>query len=301
MPSRRRAWFVWAGAVVAYGVAVLERTSLGVAAGPAAERFGFNASTFAFLAVVQLVTYAGLQVPVGVLLDRYGSRRLLVVGAMLMAGGQTLLALAENAPVAVAARVLVGAGDAMTFTCVLRLLPAWFPARRVPLLTQVTGQVGQLGQVASTVPLVAALAGVGWTASYLGAAAIALVSAVLVGLVVRDRPAGTPNPGSGLTLREANRNVVTSFLLPGTRLGLWTHFTTQFSGLVFVLLWGFPFVTTGLGYSSAFAGSLLTLMVLAGVAIGPALGQLSARFPMRRSNLVFGVLVVTVGMWTLVL
>ena len=69
---------------------------------------------------------------------------------------------------AVLARILVGAGDAMTFISVLRLIPAWFPARRVPLITQLTGQLGQLGQVASTIPLVAALAGPGLDAGLPG-------------------------------------------------------------------------------------------------------------------------------------
>ena len=71
--------------------------------------------------------------------------------------------------------------------------------------------------------------------------------------------------------------------------------------MVFALLWGFPFLTVGLGYSSELAGGLLTLMVLAAVVIGPVLGQLTARYPLRRSNLVFGVLVATIGIWTVVL
>src|SRR6266536_319499 len=71
---------------------------------------------------------------------------------------------------AVRARVLVGAGDAMTFISVLRLVPHWFPARRVPIVTQLTGLVGQAGQVLSAVPLAALLAGPGWTTAFLAAA-----------------------------------------------------------------------------------------------------------------------------------
>jgi len=107
-----------------------------------------------------------------VLVDRFGSRLLIAAGALLMAVGQATLALATEPGTAVLARVVVGAGDAMTFISVLRIIPAWFPARQVPLTTQLTGQVGQLGQVASTIPLVAALAGPGWTPTYLGAAAL---------------------------------------------------------------------------------------------------------------------------------
>ena len=51
------------------------------------------------------------------------------------------------------AGVLVGTGDAMTFICVLRLIPAWFSVSQVPVITQLTGLLGQAGQVASTIPL----------------------------------------------------------------------------------------------------------------------------------------------------
>jgi MFS family permease len=298
--TSRRSWSVWAVAVAAYAVAIFQRTSLGVAAAPASERFAIGASVLSTFVVLQLVVYAAMQIPVGILVDRFGSRLLLVAGALLMAAGQTVLALATEPGTAVLARVVVGAGDAMTFISVLRVIPAWFPARQVPLVTQLTGQAGQLGQVASTIPLAAALAGPGWTPAYLGAAAVGVVAAVVVLLAVRDRPAGTPAPVP-VGWAQALADLRSSFTHPGTRLGLWSHFSTQFSGMVFALLWGYPFLTSGLGYSPGLAGSLLTLMVLSGPVIGPVLGQLTAQYPLRRSNLIFGVLIATVAVWTLVL
>jgi MFS family permease len=291
---------MWVVALLAYAVAIFQRTSLGVAALPATERFGIGASVLSSFAVLQLLVYAGLQVPVGVLVDRVGSRLLIVAGGVLMAAGQTTLAFATEPGTAVLARILVGAGDATTFISVLRIIPAWFPARRVPLITQLTGQVGQLGQVASTIPLVALLAGPGWTAAYLGAAAVGVLVAILVLVALRDRPAGTPKLPGG-SWRQALTDLRHSFLQPGTRLGLWTHLSTQFSGMVFALLWGYPFLTVGLGYRPVVAGGLLTMMVVAAPVIGPVLGQLTASYPMRRSNLIFGVLIATVTMWTLVL
>lgn len=163
MTSTRRAWIVWWVGVSAYVVAVLQRTSVGVAGLDAARRFETSASALASFAVLQLLVYAGLQVPVGLLLDRHGPRRLIAVGAGLMATGQLLLAVGDTVPLAVSGRALVGAGDAMTFICVLRLVSAWFPARRVPIMTQATALTGQLGQILSAVPLVALLHGPGWT------------------------------------------------------------------------------------------------------------------------------------------
>ena len=299
--ATRRSWAVWGVAVFAYAVAVFQRTSLAVAADLATSRFHIGASVLSLFAVLQLVMYAAMQIPVGVLVDRIGSRAMIALGGGVMAGGQLLLSLAHEPGPAVAARVLVGVGDAMTFIAVLRIIPAWFPTRQVPLVTQLTGLLGQLGQVASTIPLVALLAGPGWTASYLGAAAVGLLTAILVVLAVRNRPAGTPPAPTAASWRQALRDLRASFLQPGTRLGLWSHFSTQFSGMVFALLWGFPFMTAGLGYSRQAAGVLLTVMVLAATVIGPVLGQLTARYPLRRSNLIFGVLIATILSWTVVL
>jgi MFS family permease len=88
---------------------------------------------------------------------------------------------------------------------------------------------------------------------------------------------------------------------PGTRLGLWTHFVTQFSGTVFALLWGYPFLVVGEHRSPAEAGLLLTLLVLVSMLIGPVLGHLAARWPYRRSIPVLAIVGATVAAWTLVL
>jgi nitrate/nitrite transporter NarK len=298
--STWRSWLVWGVALFAYAVALFQRTSLSVAVGLATMRFGIGASVFSTFVVVQLITYAGLQVPVGVLLDRFGPRLMIGTGGLVMAGGQVVLSLADTTPMAFLARILVGLGDAMTFISVLRLIPAWFPSRRVPLVTQLTGQVGQVGQIGSAVPLVAALAGPGWTAAYLGAAAVGVLTAITVFLAIRNKPAGEPR-SSPQSWRQAGHDLNSSIHEPGTRLGLWTHFTGQFSGMVFALLWGYPFMTMGLGYSPALAGGLLSVMVVAATLIGPTLGQLTARYPMRRSNLIFGVVAATIVMWTVIL
>ena len=131
----RRAWVVWGLAVAAYAVAVFHRSSLGVSAVAAQERFGATAAALSLFSVLQLAVYAGLQVPVGVLLDRVGSRRMVAAGAAVMGVGQLVLASSHSVGLAVLARVLVGAGDAMTFTSVLRLeldgyAYRWLRARR---------------------------------------------------------------------------------------------------------------------------------------------------------------------------
>jgi MFS family permease len=298
--STARAYTVWLVALAAYAVAVFHRASLGVAGVEAQERFSAGASAVSLFLVLQLVVYAGMQVPVGVALDRFGSRRLVLAGALTMAAGQALLAVAGDVPTAVAARVLVGAGDAMTFVSVLRVIHFWFPGRTVPLITQLTGMLGQFGQIVAAYPLVALLHSTSWEATFLGAAAVGVLVAVLVVVALRDAPAGTVlSPTSGLA--EVRRSLALTWREPGTRIGLYTHLVTQFSGTVFALLWGYPFLVVGEGRSPATAAGLLTLLVVVGILVGPLLGRLCGRWPLRRSTLVFTILVLTAATWTVVL
>ena len=296
-----RAWVVWSVGLTAYIIGVLHRTSLGVAGLDAQDRFGINAGTLASFAVLQLIVYAALQVPVGMLLDRFGTLRLVVVGALVMAAGQALMAFSTDVSGAVLARVLVGAGDAMTFISVLRLVPQWFPARRVPVLTQVTGLAGQLGQILSAVPLAALLAGPGWRTSFVSCAAAGLVVALVALAVLHDTPERRINSGAAVTLRQLGSDLANAWRHPGTRLGLWTHFSTQFTGTVFALMWGFPFLIAGEGLRRETASLLLTLFVLVGMTAGPIFGTLVQRHPMRRSWLVLGVISANAAGWALVL
>jgi MFS family permease len=295
-----RAYLMWSVGLLAYVVAVFHRSSLGVAAVEAQERFSAGASAVSLFLVVQLAVYAALQVPVGVALDRFGSRVLLLAGALTMATGQLVLALATDVPTAIAARVLVGAGDAMSFISVLRVVSLWFPGRTVPLVTQLTGIVGQLGSVAATYPLLALLHGTSWRTTFLGAAAIGVLVGLLVLVALRDTPPGTVRqPAAGLA--EVRSNLASTWREPGTRIGLYTHLTTQFSGTTFALLWGYPFLVLGEGVSPGTAATLLTLLVVVAMVVGPLLGQMCGRWPLRRSALVFAILAATVAVWSVVL
>ncbi|WP_242614615.1 MFS transporter, partial [Actinomadura roseirufa] len=182
------AWILWSVGVLAYVAAVLHRTSFGVAGLDAVHRFDASAGMLASFTVLQLLVYAALQIPVGLLLDRIGPRWTISGGALLMAAGQALMAAATGVGTAVAARVLVGAGDAMTFISVLAIVGAWFPGRRIPVVTQLTGLLGQLGQVLSAVPLVALLHGPGWGTAFGSAAALGALVGVLALAVLRDAP-----------------------------------------------------------------------------------------------------------------
>ncbi|MHB1287858.1 MFS transporter [Georgenia sp.] len=204
----RTAFLVWGAALAAYVVAVTGRTSLGVAGLQAVAQFEISAATLSLFSVVQLAVYAAAQIPVGLLLDRYGSRTIIAVGAVILAAGQLTLALVDTLPMALVARVLVGMGDATAFVSVIRLVPAWFPSRRVPLLTQLTGIIGSAGQIVSAVPFLALLVGSGWTVAFASLAGVGMLMAALVAIVVRDRPAGREPTGPPGTPRPTGTGAV---------------------------------------------------------------------------------------------
>ncbi|MFD1713718.1 nitrate/nitrite transporter [Amnibacterium flavum] len=299
--NSRRAWLIWAVGVFAYVVAVLQRSSLGIAGVEASERFDSGAAALSSLGVLQLVVYAGLQIPIGVLIDRIGPKRLVVSGALLMAIGQAVVALSPDLGGAILGRVLVGAGDAAIFTSVLRLTNTWFRPSRVPQLTQWLGNLGQLGQVLSAVPFAILLHAEGWTPAFLSIASISLLSFVLCLAVLSDGRGVLPNSAGAADMRSALRALGESFRRPGTQLGFWAHFTTQSPGTVFALFWGVPFLVYGLGYDAAFASAMIALMVVAALLVGPLLALLMVRYPLRRSSLALGIVALIGVVWTAVL
>lgn len=301
MPSEARIWTVWVVGLLVYMLAVFHRSSLAVAGLAAGDRFDISASQLATFTTLQLLVYAAMQIPVGVLVDRFGSRSVMLVGTTMMAAAQAGFAVADGYAVAVVARVFVGVGDALTFICVLRLVSRWFPTRRVPFVTQVTGTMGQLGAVGAALPMTWALGRWGWTTAYLGAAGLGVLLALAVIVVIHDAPDGRHLRGPRLSLGAVRRSLAASWSHPGTRLGFWMHFSSQFSATALSLLWGFPFLVRGEGRSTHTAGLLLTLMIAAVMVSGPVLGWLIGRHPWHRSTTVLSIVWSIAAVWTVVL
>jgi MFS family permease len=291
---------VLSAAISVYILAVFHRTSLGVAGLIAAERFHISSAQLATFTMVQLFVYAAMQIPVGVMVDRFGAKKLLVSGVLLMTGGQFAFAFAATFGAGVAARVFVGMGDAMVFVSLVQLVALWFPPARTAMVTQMTGVVGQIGAVVATAPLSAALHSVGWTKSFAGAASVGLLLGVVLIVVVRDSPY-RDHHRDGLKMRAVGRALKLAWAEPGTRLGLWSHFTVQFGATVFALLWGFPFLVSGQGLTQGAASGLLIVMTVTAVVTSPLIGAFVTRWPYSRSTLVLWIVGAIMAIWALVL
>lgn len=307
-----RAWVIWTVAVAAYVLAIVNRTSLSAVGVDTAERFNADAATLSLFAVLQLAVYGGMQLPVGVLLDRFGARPIMTIGMVLMAVAQLTMALSPSIGVALLARMLLGAGDATVFPAVLRLIATWFPAQRAPVMVQLTGVVGQGGQLLGLIPLAALLHATSWTITFGSIAGLSVLFAILVFALIRNRPPERDADVSVNTDTGAIRIVTSSidtgvgiraaWAHPGTRLAFWSHFTTPFAGTAFILLWGMPFLTAAEGLTTTQAATVISVYVVASMALGPVIGDLSRRIPNHRSMaLVLPAIGVQMLTWSVVL
>jgi MFS family permease len=294
---------IWATGVLVYVLAMFHRTSLGVAGLEAADRFHVGPTALGMFTVLQVGLYAFMQIPTGLLVDHFGPRKVLTAAALLMGAGQLMFAMAASYPLGLAARAVLGVGDAMTFVSVLRLVAAHFPARRYAVLTAVTGTLGALGNLVATVPLTLMLGHAGWTTTFAAAGAVTVVYAMIAALRLRDVPAGTvvTEARPAVSLRRVTGDVTRSWNVPGTRLGFWAHFSTMFAPAVLGLLWGFPFLVEAQGLSPHAAGSVLSVLVLGVLVGGPLVGLLVSRKPQWRIPFVIGYLSSTLLIWAVLL
>src|SRR3954463_13699393 len=277
---------------------------LGVAALEAERRYHVGAEALSAFTAVQLGVYLVMQVPVGLAADRIGPRRSLAAGMAAIAVGEAVFALSGTLGAGLAGRALIGLGDAFIFVNVLRVAHTWFPPARAALLTALTSLLGALGQLLTTVPAHLALDGLGWTATFAGAAALtALLAAGALG-VVRDAPARLPAEEAGLVPRSHDRVLETlraAWRQRRTRLGFWAHFGLMTPFVTMTALWGYPWLVEAQGISPATAASWPPPPVVALALAAPVAGRLGGRGPYMqvRMALVTGTLLVLA--WTAVL
>lgn len=197
-------------ALGAYVLAIFHRSSLAVAGFAAVERFEISAAQLATFTMLQLLVYAGMQIPVGLMVDRFGPRSVMLTGIIVLTLAQVGFALAHSYPTALVARTFVGVGDAMTWICLLRLVTRWFPEQRIPLVTALSGTLGQLGAVGAAAPMTWALGHLGWTRAYGFAASFGVLMALAVLRVVHDAPDRRSVRGARTALRGMRASLAAS-------------------------------------------------------------------------------------------
>lgn len=284
-------------ATLAYFSAVVNRSSMGVASLDAAQRFEVSAADLSLLTVVQLATYALMQIPVGLVLDRVGSRFTIALGIASIGFGQLVVAFTGNLAVALVGRIAVGFGDAFVFISMLRLVNAWLQGSKATKTQQLLTNLGQLGQIFSAIPFVGLLHNFGWTTAFSVIGGFSVLCSILVLIGIKDS-AHSKRPES---ISHAIVGLRESIRLPVVRMAFWVHYTLQSSASVFILLWGFPYLVVGQGIDPSLASAFLAFFVVTGFLTGPLVAALCSRYPVHRANLVFGFGSFAVTAWVLVL
>ncbi len=250
------------------------------------------------LAVLQLVVYAAMQIPVGIFLDRFGPKRILIFGGLTMALGQLILAFADNFEIAIVGRMLVGLGDACTFISMIRMVNGYLSGAKASKVQQWLATLGQLGQVASAFPFVWVLDHSGWMPAFASVAALSILGASLVWIFGGYNDAAA---ASVVSVNAVLAGLKINARRPPIRMAFWTHFTTQSSGTMFALLWGIPFLTLGQGYTREAASLLLAIFVITNASMGPIIGALAAKSFALRSRLVISAPILGLVVWVITL
>ena len=183
--------------VFGYYIAYLFRTINAVMAAPLTTEMGLGADDLGLLTSIYFLTFAAAQIPIGILLDRYGPRRVQSVLLTVAAVGSTLFAVSDHFWMLLVGRALIGLGVASAMTAGLKALVLWFPGNRVPFLNGLMVMLGALGAVTATLPADLLLDWIGWRELFGLFAALTAVSAVMIYLIV---PEATPAASGAVPL-----------------------------------------------------------------------------------------------------
>lgn len=289
-------WIVFWVMALAYVLVYFHRLCPAVVATDLQKSLHVTGGFMGILASAYFYPYALMQFPAGLLSDSLGPRITVTLFLLLAGIGSLLFALAESMGVAVAARVMVGFGVSMVFIPTMKLLSQWYRVREFAFMTAMLNTMGGLGALTAAMPLAVMTGWMGWRASFqlIGVATLAI--AILVWLLVRNRPQDQGWPSILEIDYGAQRSAVVSAEIPlweGAKrvvtekrfwpIAVWFFFLVgvffSFAGL-----WAGPYFTHVYGMSRAEAGSILN-MIAVGLIIGsPLMSILSDKVFRSRKN-----------------
>jgi MFS family permease len=261
-----------------------------VMAEPMMKTFGVSAAGFGIVSACYFYAYAPMQLPAGILFDRYGPRKLMTFALLLCAAGSFFFASTTQIFTAALGRFMIGVGSAFSFIGVLVLVSRWFPARQFAFLAGIAQLMSSIGAIFGEMPLAKLISLVGWrNASFILSACGVLLS-WLIWTIIRDYPdARKIEQAKKLTnrklveewqrLKEVCRHSYTWII--GVYAGaIWTPIA------VFASLWGVPYLQQKYQIDVLTASGICSLIWL-GIGVGsPLLGWLSDYLHSRRIALI---------------
>jgi sugar phosphate permease len=274
--------------LASFVLSFFHRTAPAAIATELTRAFAIGGAVLGTLAATYFYVYTVLQIPVGVLADTLGPRRILAAGSIVAGLGSIAFALAPTWEIAAAGRTLVGIGVSVAFIAILKVSAVWFPADRFATLNGVTMFAGNLGAVVAGAPLAWIVTHTSWRAVFLGLAALSIALGIASWAKVRDRPEdlgfrpvhAPPASGrAGMHWAQALAKVLAN---PATWPGFFVNAGIAGSYLAFAGLWAVPYLEQTYGMARVTAAEHTSVLLL-GVAFGSVVvGIVSDRLGSRR-------------------
>ena len=252
------------------------------------------------LSAFYFYAYVLVQVPVGVLVDRFGPRRMLTLAALGAGAGSLLFAFSETVAMAAAARFIIGLTGGVAFVSSLTVAHRWLPPHRFAMVSGLQIAIGTLGGIMGQAPLALMVATYGWRDSMAAASFAVILLAICLWAVVRDYPPSAEGAArssglAGTSLLSGLKRVLGNpqSWFAAVYAGMMTSPMLSFAGL-----WGVPYLRAAYGIEKPVAAASASLVLL-GWAIGsPIWGWASDRIGSRRKPMLFGSLLalVTLGL-----
>jgi MFS family permease len=290
-------WVIWGVGALFFSYGFFHRVTASVMVSDIMRDFGVSGAILGNLSAFYFYAYAGLQVPVGVAVDRFGPRRVMTLAALLCAAGSLMFGLAPDITVAYMGRLLIGAGAGFALIGTFKLGTIWFPPERFALVTGLTATIGVLGAAVGQAPLGAAIAHYGWRTTMVAAAIFGVGVAALIWTIARDRSPYRPAPEQPASTMAGVLGGVGSVF--GT-VHNWAFALILASMtvplLAFAGLWGVPFLMEAYDLSRPAAAGTTSLFLI-GHGVGSAsFGWTSDRIRRRKPPVIVGTIVTTAVM-----
>src|SRR5262249_42763394 len=183
-----RAYLAWGTVAAAYAIAFRDRVSPQSFSLNFMQDFGTDAAGVAMLASSYFWGYTLMQIPAGVLVDRYGVKRVVLTSMAASSLGSAAFALAPNLFDVFAARLIVACGDALVFTALLKLVAQSFSDERFGFMSGISQVSGYLGGVVATTPLAAAVSGFGWRTCFIVIACVGAANLAFASVTLKPAP-----------------------------------------------------------------------------------------------------------------
>ena len=253
-----------------------------VMAEPMMKTFNVTAEGFGIISAFYFYAYAPMQLPAGLMFDRFGPRRLMTFALVLCALGSFFFASTESVITAALGRFMIGVGSAFSFIGVLVLCSRWFAPQHFAILAGIAQLMSSVGAIFGEMPLAWLINEVGWRQASFILAVIGILLSFLLWSVVRDYPDGHEEFKTGPGFKMEWERLVSvcgkayTWLIGSYAFAIWTPIA------VFAALWGVPYLQEKFQVSVVVASGMCS-MIWIGIGVGsPLLGWLSDHINNRR-------------------